>query len=257
MKKWLFFLFLTPQLFALYMGNPSAPEIVEEGFFFSKENWFAVKAGYQRDWVFDRNMRAVSKVSGRMDGFDFIADQGVLTFNLLNRIEVFGSAGAARFHATHRPTAQMRQEYETNDQFIWGIGGRGTFLTWKNASFGIEGGYTKAHPTMKWMTRNGTPIDPRPGSKLTYHEWQVGLGVSYQIEVFTPYIGAKYSNAGGRFKHLPVGTLASGRHFKTKSRRKFGMAIGTTLSSGNRFAATVEARLIDEQSMTLAAEVKF
>lgn len=35
------------------------------------------------------------------------------------------------------------------------------------------------------------------------------------------------------------------------------MVVGTTLSNGNRFAATVEARLIDEQSITLAAEVKF
>ena len=35
------------------------------------------------------------------------------------------------------------------------------------------------------------------------------------------------------------------------------MVMGTTLSSGNRFAATVEARLIDEQSITLAADIKF
>lgn len=239
------------------MGNPSAPEIVDEGFFFCKENWFAVKASYQRDWVFDRNMKAVSKISGRMDDFDFVVDQGVLTINLIDRIELYGSAGAARFHAIHRPMVGVRHEYETHEQFTWGLGARGTFAAWKGASFGIDGGYQQAHPTMKWMTLNGVPVSPRPGAKLTYYEWQVGLGASYQIDLFIPYIGVKYSNAGARFRHLPPGFLLSGRHFKTKNRRKFGMALGTTLSNGNRFAATVEVRLIDEQSITLAAEVKF
>ncbi|QVL57749.1 MAG: hypothetical protein KFB93_01350 [Simkaniaceae bacterium] len=257
MKKWFFLLLLSPKLFALYMGNPSAPEIVDEGFFFCKENWFAVKAGYQRDWVFDRNMKAVSKISGRMDDFDFISDQGVLTINLIDRIELYGSAGAARFHAIHRPRAGVRHEYETHDQFTWGLGARGAFATWKGASFGVDAVYQRAHPTMKWMTVNGAPVTPRPGSKLTYYEWQVGFGASYQIDLFIPYIGAKYSNAGARFKNLPSGFLPSGRYFKTKNRRKFGMVVGTTLSNGNRFAATVEARLIDEQSITLAAEVKF
>ncbi len=257
MKKWLLLFLLSPKLFALYMGNPSAPEIIDEGVFFCKENWFAVKAGYQRDWVFDRNMKAVSKVSGRMDGFDVISDQGVLTINLFDRVELYGSAGAARFHATHRPTKGVRNEYETHDQFTWGMGARGAFLIWKGLSFGFDGTYQRAHPTIKWMTTNGAPVNPRSGSKLTYHEWQVGLGASYQVDFFIPYIGVKYSNAGGRFKHLPFGFLPTGRHFKTKNRRKFGMVLGTTLSNGNRFAATVEARLIDEQSITLAAEVKF
>lgn len=257
MKKWIVFLFLTPKLFALYMGSPSAPEMMDQGFFFSKENWFAVKVGYQRDWVFDRNMRAVSKVSGRMDDFDSISDQGVLTINLINRIEIFGSAGATRFHAMHRPVVSACCKYESHDQFTWGIGGRALLFSWKGASFGIEGGYQKAHPTLKWIALNGAPITPRGSSELSFHEWQVGLGVSYQVDLFTPYLGAKYSNAGASFKNLPSELLPIGPYFKTKSQRKFGMVIGTTLSNGNRFAATLEARLIDEQSITLAAEAKF
>lgn len=239
------------------MGNPSSPEIINEGFFFSSENWLAIKAGYQRDWVFDRNMKAVSKVSGRMDSFDFTADQGVLIFNLIDRIELYGSAGAARFHATHRPRPGVFYEYETDDQLTWGIGLRGTFASSKGASFGIDGAYQRAHPTMKWMKANGTPVNPRKATKLSYNEWQIGFGASYQIDLFIPYVGVKYSNATACFKHFPSGFLKTGRHFKTKNRRKFGMVIGTTLSNGNRFGATVEARLIDEQSITIAAEVKF
>jgi hypothetical protein len=100
-------------------------------------------------------------------------------------------------------------------------------------------------------------VTPRAGSKISFYEWQLGVGASYEVDIFNPYLGVKYSNAGARFKHLPPGFLPTGRHFKTKNRRKFGMVLGTTLSNGNRFAANVEARLIDEQALTLAASIKF
>ncbi|NGX50671.1 MAG: Major outer membrane porin [Chlamydiae bacterium] len=257
MKKWLFLLGISNSVFALYMGNPALPGMVDEGFLFCKENWFAVKVGYQRDWVFDRDMKAVSKVTGRMDEFELISDRGVLTFNLFNRVELYGSAGAARIFASHRPMKTIRDEYESSDQFMWGIGGRGLFATWGKGSFGIDLAYERTYPTIKWMTINGVPVTPRRGSKITYHEWQVGVGAAYQIAIFFPYIAVKYSNASARFKHLPVGFFKAGRHFNAKNRRKFGMALGTTLSTGSRFSASVEARVIDENSLTLAAEIKF
>lgn len=257
MKKFLWLLIFSRSLIALYMGNPSAPGIVDEGFFFCKENWFAVKAGFQRDWVFDRNIKAVSKISGRLDDFECTGDQGVLKINLIDRIELYGSAGAARFFSSYRPSSTVKQEIQTHDQFTWGLGLRGNFYEWKGLSFGIDGCYQRAQPTIKWLTTNGVPVNPRAGSKLRYYEWQIGVGASYQIEIFFPYLGVKYSNAGVRFKHLPTGFIPNTRHFKGKNRRKFGMVLGTTLSTGNWFAGTVEARLIDEQSITLAAEVKF
>ena len=260
MKRFLFLLLilsLKGHLFALYMGNPALPGIIEQGFFFSTENWFAVKTSYERDWVFDRDMKAVSSISGRMDDFEYIADQGLLIFNIIDRIEIYGSGGAMRISASHIPLRGVRNEYETHDQFTWGIGGRGLFAEWGNCSFGIDVKYQRAHPTIKWMTQNGTPVNPRVGSKISFHEWQVGLGVSYQVALFYPYIAVKYSNAQARFKHLPTGFFPNTRHFKVKNRRKFGMAIGTTLSNGSRFDVSVEARIIDEQAITLAAQIKF
>jgi len=259
MKRILFaFLFLlTPALFALYSGNPSLPSMIEEGFFFCKENWFAVKAGYERDWVFDRNMKMVSKFSGRMDEFSYITDQGVLVFNLINRIEVYGLAGAARFKATHIPMRGVRNEYETHDQFAWGMGARGIIYPWEKVTLGADIKYGRSQPTLRWMTTNGVPVNPRKGSKLNFHEWQIGIGASYQVDIFYPYLTVKYSNASSRLKHLPPGFLLGTRHFNMKNRRKFGLALGCSLSNTNRFDITVEARLIDEQAITLAGEVKF
>ena len=167
MKKILlaWFFFLSPTLFALYSGNPSAPALIEEGFFFCKQNWFSVKAGYERDWVFDRDMKSVSKFSGRMDEFSYIADQGVLIFNLINWIELYGSAGAARFTVTHIPMRGVRNEYETHNQFAWGIGLRGIIYSWGNLSLGGNIKYGRSQPTVRWMATNGVPFQPRSGSK--------------------------------------------------------------------------------------------
>lgn len=257
MKKWLFAFLLWSPLFALYMGNPAAPTVIDEGFFFSKENWFAVKVGYQRDWLFDRNMKVVARGSGRMDNFEALSDQGVLTFNIIDHIEVYGSAGATRFYAANRPTSGVRHEFQTYDQFTWGVGARGTFYEWKGLSFGLDATYQQAHPAIKWLTVNGTPVNPDAGSKLVYSEWQIGLGAAYQVDIFFPYLAVKYSNATGHFEYLPPGFLNEGRQFKLKNRRKFGLALGTTLSTGSRLAANVEVRLIDEQAITLAAELEF
>lgn len=248
---------LTPSLFALYNGNPDAPALIEEGFFFCKENWFSVKAGYQRDWVFDRNMKAVTQIKGHLTDFSYLADQGVLTFNLVDRIELYGSAGATRFSSSNIPFSETRNEYETHDQFSWGAGGRIIIFAWENLTLGANANYARAQPRLRWMTTNGASVTPLRGSKIKFQEWQIGLGFTYQIELFYPYITARYANATARFRHLPEDFLPNITHFKAKNRRKFGMSLGCSLSNTSRFDVTVEVRLIDEEAVTLAGEIKF
>lgn len=251
------FFFFSPSLFALYSGNPAAPSIIEEGFFFCKSNVVAAKVGYERDWVFDRDMKAVSKVSGRMDDFSYLADQGVLTLNFIDRLEIYGSAGAASFNLSHIPMTGVRNEYETHDQFAWGVGARGIIYPWERVALGADIKYGRSQPVLRYLTTNGVPIKPNSGTKLNFHEWQIGIGVSYQVNIFYPYLTVKYSNATARLKHLPRGFLPGTRHFNMKNRRKFGIALGCSLSNMSRFSLTVEARLIDEQAITLAANLKF
>ena len=93
---------------------------------------------------------------------------------------------------------------------------------------------------------------------MRYHEWQVGVGISYQVDLFVPYIALKYSNASVRYRNLPAGFL-SGRKtgFNAKNRGKFGLALGTSLTTGRLFALNLELRMIDEQAITLSGELKF
>ena len=263
MKSWLFFLLLSSKLFSLYMGNPSASQLIDEGFFLCKSNDVAIKAGYQRDWVFDRKMKDVSYGEGgsQIDHFDWIAEQGVCTLNLFNRLEIYGSAGTASFHSCDIDMNRITEctEYQTDDRLIWGCGFRGILSSWKGVTLGIQGAYQRASHKINWIKMNGTPIATNPNTpRLLYHEWQLTFGASYQIALFHPYIAGKYASAQGHFfgrydweqpKTNLLGTI--------KNKGKFGMVLGTTFSNENRFGATVEIALIDQQSITVAGELKF
>ena len=245
------------KILALYVGNPALPEILQEGLFFSNENAVAIKTAYQRDWVFNMNMKAVSHVSGSIDDFKNFSDQGVLLVNIFNHISLYGSLGAMRLYTSHIPMTTIQNIYQTDNQLTWGLGCRAFFVSWHNIMFGFDAKYQKANPSIKWMTQNGTPFTPKKSSSIDFNQWQIGLGISYQIALFHPYLAVKYSNAKALFKHLPTHFFSNTNHFTIKNRRKFGLAIGTTLSNNSIFDISVEAQLIDQEALTLTGEVRF
>ena len=128
----LFFLFiltLQAKMLALYVGNPALPEILQEGLFFSQENAISIKTAYQRDWVFNMDMKAVSWVSKQMDEFNTLSDQGVLLLNLFNHIALYGSLGAMRISTSHIPLSGIQNIYQTDNQLTWGLGCRAFFAS--------------------------------------------------------------------------------------------------------------------------------
>ena len=253
----LFFLTFQAKILALYVGNPALPNILQDGLFFSKENAISIKTSYQRDWVFNMDMKAVSKVSGSIDDFRNFSDQGALVVNLFNHISLYGSIGAMRIYTSHIPIAGIQNIYQTDNQLTWGIGGRVFFASWNGLLFGFDAKYQRATPSIKWMTQNGAPFTPNTRSTIDFNQWQIGLGASYQISIFYPYLSVKYLNAKSFFNHLPAHFFSDTNHFTTRNRKKFGIAIGTTLSTSSIFDLSIEAQLIDQEAFTLTGEIRF
>ncbi|MCH9630053.1 MAG: Major outer membrane porin [Chlamydiia bacterium] len=242
---------------ALYNGAPSLPHVTETGFFFNKDDWFALKVGYQGDLLIDRSLRPTNNRIKRMDVFGYHLNQGVITANFVDRFEVYSSLGAAKFFIEPRVTETTRLSMETGNRFTWGVGARGVLYEVSKFTFGMDVKYQEANPSFQWISLNGAPIGPTGGAKLKYQEWQIGLGVSYRIELFTPYIVGRYCQTLSRYKHFPLGLLANNAtSFRVKSRKKFGISVGATLSSGNIFDMDFEARMIDETAATIALTVR-
>ena len=250
------------KLHALYLGNVASPEIIEEGMFLSKDNWMSIKAGYQGDFVFDRKMRAHRGARGSIDQFKTIANQGVFTLNFADRVELYANAGTMSFYISQRPRPDFkRRQYQSDDHFTWGYGGRGIILHWKNTVFGLDGAmqYSKAVP-FKWESVNGKTTDVHyHKTKLKYNEWDIAASIAQRIEILTPYFAVEYARVRSSIKHIPKQLQSSGvsQGFKMNNRVYVGIGMGCTISMGSYFDLNVEARLIDQLSCSVAANAKF
>jgi major outer membrane protein len=241
---------------ALYLGNPDSPDAVPEGFFIPEDAFIGVKAGYQVDYVFDKGLKSYAGASARVDQFQAMLNQGVITFDLVERIEVYGSVGAMEASFSHRPGPEhYRREYQTNDKLTWGVGGRILIYQWREISLGLAGGFQWANPDIKWDSLNGEAFTT--GAKMLYREWQVGLGISRTVDMFIPYGAIKYSNVSARVVSLRSNLDLDTSHFRMTNRDHFGIVLGCTLTPGRYFDVTVESRMIDEQALTLAGNLRF
>jgi hypothetical protein len=252
----LFALIFSTNAFALYMGNPSEPNIIQSRIFFSEDAFMIVKVGYQGDYVLDRRLKTYGGTHGRIDSFNFYMNQGVFTLNFLERFEVFGSVGAMQTTLSHRPKFDhQRREYQSNDHTTWGVGGRAILFEWGKTAIGVEGGFQWANPHIKWDALNGTSFTT--DAVMRYREWQVAAGVSHQIDIFIPYGGVKYSNVYALMSQLRPDLMLQHSSFKMRSRDYFGLVLGCTLSPSKIIDFTVEVRMIDEQAISLASNIQF
>lgn len=255
MRKIFILLVLPSILRGLYMGNPGEPEIIDQGFFIPQDCSVSVKVGYQGDRVFDRLMRAHGKAHGRIDHFDLQMDQGVITLNYLDRFEIYGSVGSMRSYFWLRPKIdKKRREFETHDTCTGGGGGRLLLAQWGHTGIGVDAKMQYGKPAIKWSAVNGA--SQNSGAHLTYHEWQLSLGVFHTIDLFTPYLGIKYSHLHANVDGLSNAVFPHS-HFKMYGRRRMGMALGCTLSQGKKFELFAEAQMIDEQGVTFGGNLKF
>lgn len=254
----------TVSLSAMYQSNPQTPEMIDEGFVLPGDYYIGLKAGYQFDQVFNRRM-GVTNISGQVDDAKIFANRGVLTLNFMDRVEVWGSGGAAIFHFSNEinhPSGMsgpaQKIDYKTQNSWIWGVGGRAAFVSWGDATLGASAGYQSAHPKVHWNTVDGTPFSH--STRFRYSEWQVGLGVSYKVGIFIPYIGGTFSRAKAALQHIPLGTTFDsppGQQVKMENQQHYGITIGCDVSTGKIFDLGIEFRMITENAITVKGDLKF
>src|SRR5262249_19181458 len=155
----------------------------------------------QGDFVLDRFLKARDGAHGRIDRFQSHFDQGVVTLNLYNHVEIYGSLGAMDCEFSFRPRIdQKRREFQTDYRLTWGAGGKLLIFNWQQATFGIDGKYQRGYPHVKWDSINGISFSSE--AKLDYQEWQVGGAVSYECNLLVPYFGVKFSNVNAKVNDI-------------------------------------------------------
>jgi predicted small secreted protein len=249
-------------LYAAPVGNTSAPDLIQEGFFICCDSWVNFRVGYEGDFVADGRMKQFEQGHGRVDTYQQDTNSGTVTLNILDRLDLYGVFGSSRTQADWRfddavAGTVTRIDMQTKYNFLWGAGARAILYEWCNTSLGVGGRYSSANYRPVWMTSDGL-VQPVSGTHCSWREWQVNLDVSYKIDLFTPYIGIKYSNAQTKLKNftVPISSDLTGSN-SFKNRVPVGLYVGCALSTGKYFMLNIEGRLIDEEAVTISGDFRF
>lgn len=240
-----------------------------------------------------------------------------------NLVGLFGAKQQATIDSAALPNVSLSQsvvELYTDTAFAWSVGARAALWECGCATLGASFQYAQSKPKVEELNvlcnaaeftinkpqgfvGKDFPLeltagtDAATGTKdasIDYHEWQASLALSYRLNMFTPYIGVKWSRAsfdadtiriaqpklaeailqvttlnptiagiGGVISNNQDGELGDTMQIvslqinKMKSRKSCGLAVGTTIVDADKYAVTVETRLIDERAAHVNAQFRF
>jgi|GEM_PF-403906 len=272
---------------ALPVRNPADAALYRRGLFFNNEccvapdacfSWtdnLSFRLGFSGDYVFDRKMETDQTPyrPGTLAQTKIYTSAGYIALNYCNCLELFSTLGATRMEwllidpmlsplfPSQSPTAVFKSG------FSWGVGANLICLQCDYFTVGLEGEYFQTHPELSYITLTG--IYPTQSS-ITYHEWQVGAGIS-SILCFcdnaisiVPYLAIKVARAKSTQKFvgdlLRFGSPVVFSDIVLPSLRSthwLGYAIGATFSLREAIGITVEGRWVDETALSVNGTFRF
>jgi major outer membrane protein len=291
MKKWLiasFMLWNWGIAYALPVGNPAEPSLYQKGVFFPTViynpcdpcfRWFdawALRLGYYGDFVFNRNLKIRGEGLGQgytMQKTTLTTNAGYIALSLADKLDIFGTLGESALSITTSEfswfilgDSEGRLNWET--RFSWSAGARATLFSYKGWSLGAEGQYFQTEPH---LTNYVSYFDGRfnyfnENNKMKYQEWQVGAGIAYTLRMcssgvaIVPYGAAKASWCRlhtNNFQFIKTATEDLFTIFNLKDNKKWGFALGATMTFFDRAGITAEGRWGDEKALYINGQFRF
>lgn len=234
------------------IGNPSAPALLEVGFFIPDTSWANFQSGVLGDWL--SQQRFCARTSSQSFGLHRAelrgnSQIGNMTWNVSERLNLQIEIGSGRYDWQWEQTGNIAIVGRLSSGVIWSGSAKLVIFEIKDTSLAADvhaGGWD-------WMeghtASNGIPMAGSVDSELRY--WQVAAALSQKISVFVPYIGV----AANRTR-LKISKLKSGIGW-LRSRHTLGPFLGCTLSKGTDIALNIEWRGGFEQGMSISGQVRF
>jgi hypothetical protein len=242
-------------------GNPSFPSVIKEGFFISPSVGFNFRLGYEGNFVSDRKLKQEIDSDKRINKFSHFLNSGTCTLTFLDRLDVFATYGKGYIKANWIKEENENEfsyiEIETKDKIAWSVGTKIIFFEWGDTSLSAGGSYSYTEPNLSWYSI-GPETFKSVDNKIKYDQLQATLGISHKIDMFYPYIAAKYSKAKAELNIKDVSIGDSGSNFlKMESKDLFGLVLGCSFSSEKYFMLNLEVSMIDEQAFSVSCDFKF
>lgn len=261
--------------FAVTAGNPLDIDLpprsavlrqeIVEGTLDEYEQAIKVKASFDAEFVFDKNLHVNPDLNGaEMKGQWYMAKFGM---TILNRVEPYVKIGTSSLEVKWKQGSQQI-EVDAEDGFalgggvkadIWDFEGPGIRLT-------ADAQYRTTDPDTDKITLNSSSV--KDSGKFKIDEWQAGLFLSKKFEIplkvqniyVVPYTGWVYSdsNIDVSFKD-PANPGADYNLFDANNKKSYGFVLGCDIlpSLSNSFIYNIELRLVDEVALSLGGAMKF
>lgn len=245
------------------VGTPAAPMMYEDGVYMSGNSDYSVRIGYMGDFVFDRKMQNKNNDRHIVDDMDIISNYGEITLNLFDRVDLFARLGTGHFTQSYRyresgTGANNEVDIYSESDFKWGLGARAIIYNWDNTVLTLSGDYSRMKPKIERLSLAGTSAE-QPNVKARVRDWGVGLAVSHQLDMVTPYIGVKFGDAKVKYNQsVPDGGSSFAINLRElEARTNVGLVLGCSVLADKKFNVNLEGRLIDENAASVSADLRF
>jgi hypothetical protein len=248
--RWLF-LFCAFHLLAVPIGNPTAPSILEEGFFIPDTSWTNLQGGVAFDWLVKQ--RFCARTSSQSFGLHRAelsgsSQLGNATWNIAERLNIQIDLGSGRYFWQWKQVGDVAIEGDLSGGMLWSGSAKLVVIEIKDISLSADvhaGGWD-------WMkghaASNGVPLGQTVYSEMRY--WQFGAALSQKFDFLIPYLGVLANRS-----RLKISKLESGIGW-LRSRHTMGLFLGCTLSKGTDIALNVEWRGGFEQGLAISGQIR-
>jgi hypothetical protein len=249
-------------LFGAYVGNPADPAIMNTGFLSSGYSFFKFTSGYIYDYTSNKRFEANNKNVGfnpndAVKKFGLHSQLASFSLIFIERLQIFGTAGGSKevIKEQEQPLSEFIFDNHTSYHFSWSAGAKVIFFQWWQTY--LSGDFTyfaipESHQSFfQFLNRLNLDLNPDK-QKISLNEWQLSLGLSSRIFIFTPYGGFTYLNS-----HLHVEEGLDIPALNYHNEVNWGYFYGLTVSLTGRLHLNFERRMRDEFAYTFSSILVF
>ena len=255
-------LFFPCALWGMLIGNPGQPVMQRYGVIKSTPSWWSFRAGYLSDYVYRSKFKDEFHFPNVTESSSYIklsTDAALITLNIKNALDLYAMGGSARLQLDH--------EVFTNQQPAWGVGGK--FIIFKSGCLrvGADFKYFETDQKPLYFVSDGMAYNVESDFKLRYTEMQAAVGMSYRIPLLSPYVQVTYLISKlepdpyiatvrmpqAEYADMPVDIVSK----SVIGQRRWGLAIGATIVSGNKGSITLESRMFNQNAVDVNGEIRF
>lgn len=221
---------------------------------------FGLTLGFVADII---NERKIDIDSGEFEMEAFMARIGISALDKFNFYIDLGQATSPEFNYVIQGE---QHKTEFRDKLIWGIGASGLLYRWDNGlEIGLNASYRRADLELEKTTINSTTYQRNQLSPLkdgNFDEYQGALELAWKRDLFTPYIGVKFSEVevDASFTVDGVQHDADGKTASQNIGAFIGLVITPKLSElplSEQMEINLEARFIDEEAFNVGLSYRF